>query len=170
MSTDVSARALAHLRRHHVMTLATNDAEGAWAAALFYVNDGLTLYFLSSPSSRHCTNLDNGGRVAVTIQGDCADWHEIKGLQAEGRVFELSGEEETHARRLYGDKFPVVGKIAHAPAAIVKALARVRWYRFMPERAWFIDNSVGFGHREELECGADARSECGAAHLSHEGK
>lgn len=154
MNGDAVARALAHLRRHHVMTLATSGEQGVWAAALFYVNDGLTLYFLSSPATRHCTNLSQHRRAAVTIQADCTDWREIRGLQAEGSVCELSGDEEARARKLYGDKFPVVGKLAQAPAAIVKALARVRWYRFVPDRAWFIDNSAGFGHREELDCGA----------------
>lgn len=154
MSPDAATRALAHLQRHHVMTLATSGEQGVWAAALFYVNDGLTLYFLSSPTSRHCTNLNHGARAAVTIQADCTDWREIKGVQAEGRVSEICGDEEIRVRKLYGDKFPVVGKIAQAPAAIVKALARVRWYRFVPERAWFIDNSAGLGHRDELDCGA----------------
>lgn len=154
MRDDAATRALAHLRHHHVMTLATTGEQGVWAAALFFVNDGMTLYFLSSPTSRHCLNLSQHPRVAVTIQADCTDWRDIKGLQAEGNVYELSGDEETRARKLYGDKFPVVGKIAQAPAAIVKALARVRWYGFVPERAWFIDNSAGFGHRDELDCGA----------------
>lgn len=154
MRDDAATRALAHLQRHHVMTLATTGAHGVWAAALFYVNDGMTLYFLSSPASRHCTNLTQSERVAVTIQSDCTDWREIKGVQAEGCVREISGDDEIRARKLYGDKFPVVGKIAQAPSAIVKALAKVRWYRFVPERAWFIDNSAGFGHRDELDCGA----------------
>jgi uncharacterized protein YhbP (UPF0306 family) len=157
MSADATARALAHLQRHHVMTLATHGGQGVWAAALFYVNDGLTLYFLSSPTTRHCTDLSQSARVAVTVQEDCADWREIKGLQAEGCVCEISGDEEVRARQLYGDKFPVVGKIAQAPAAIVKALARVRWYRFVPQRAYFIDNSAGFGHRDELDCGTESR-------------
>ncbi|NMG75148.1 pyridoxamine 5'-phosphate oxidase family protein [Aromatoleum diolicum] len=147
-------RALAYLRDHHVMTLATRGEEGIWASAVFYVNDSFTLYFLSSPASRHSQNFAVDGRLAVTIQEDCADWPQIKGVQAEGGVTEISGDEERHARALYGDKYPVVGKLARAPAAIVKAMAKVRWYRFAPERLYFIDNSVGFGHRDEIDCRA----------------
>ena len=68
----------------------------------------------------------------------------------EGRVIELEGDEEKRAQALYGEKFPVVGPLATMPPAIVKALAKVRWYRLVPERFHFIDNSKGFGHRDEI--------------------
>lgn len=156
MPDAVRARVLEWLHAHRTMTLATQGEEGLWAAAVFYVNDGLSLYFLSSPATRHSRNIARDGRIAVTIQEDCLDWPEIKGVQAEGQVVEVSGDEERHARALYGDKYPVVGKLARAPAAIVKALAKVRWYRFEPARLYFIDNSAGFGHRDEIDCTGDA--------------
>lgn len=139
-----------YLRDHHVATLATNGTEGPWAAAVFYVNEGDTLYFLSSPESRHSRNLAQNPRVALTIQEDYHDWLEIKGVQIEGVATEISGADEEKARRLYGRKFPVVGLLAQAPAAIVKALAKVRWYRIVPQRLYFIDNSLGLGSRDEI--------------------
>lgn len=151
MSEGLRERAQDYLREHHVMTLATAGAEGPWAAAVFYVSDGFTLFFLSSPTSRHSRALASSPRVAATIQEDYADWPQIKGVQLEGIAGEISGPEEERARRLYGEKFPIVGKLAQAPAAIVKALARVRWYKLVPERVYFIDNSAGFGHRDELD-------------------
>jgi hypothetical protein len=27
----------------------------------------------------------------------------------------------------------------------------VRWFRLLPERVFFIDNSNGFGHRDEID-------------------
>ena len=147
---DLAARVAQHLQSCHVATLATTGAQGVWAAAVFYAHDGWDLYFLSSPTSRHCTNLAESDRIAATIQADHADWSGIKGVQLEGRVRELAGEAESRARHLYGEKFPVVGKLAQAPAAIVKALAKVRWYQIRPQRLFYIDNSLGFGHREEL--------------------
>lgn len=140
----------AYLREHHVVTIATGG-EDLWAAAVFYVSDGYTFYFLSSPASRHCRNLAANAKVALTVQEDYADWPEIKGVQAEGIATEISGTEEDRARRLYGEKFPLVGKLALAPAAIVKAMAKVRWYKVVPTRLYFIDNSAGFGHRDEID-------------------
>ena len=146
-------KALDYLATHHVMTLATVGSEGPWAAAVFYVSVGTTLYFLSSPNSRHCRNLAQNAAVAATIQEDYSDWPRIKGVQLDGTVVELSGKEEAEARRLYAEKFPVIGLAAQAPSAIVKALARVRWYRLRPEHMHFIDNSAGFGQRADIPLG-----------------
>ena len=140
-----------YLGEHNVMTLATQGVEGVWAAAVFYANDGFTIYFLSAPDSRHCRNLVGNARASATVHADYSDWKEIKGVQMEGLVSTLAGEEEEEARRVYGAKFPVVGKLEQAPASIIKALAKVRWYRLIPERLYFIDNSAGFGHRDEID-------------------
>lgn len=140
-----------YLQDHHVATLATCGQEGPWAAAVFYVNEGSTLFFLSSPKSRHCLNLARNPQVALTIQQDYSDWLEIKGIQIEGAATEISGAEEELARKLYGEKFPVVGMLAQAPAAIVKALAKVRWYKVVPKRLYFIDNALGLGNRDEID-------------------
>jgi len=153
VSEDLRRRVEDYLRAHHVATLATTGADGPWAAAVFYANDGCTLYFLSAPTTRHCRNLEQDARVAATVQADYRDWPEIKGVQMEGRVSLLDGADEARARWLYAEKFPIVGKLGEAPAAIVKALAKVRWYRLAPTRLYFIDNAAGFGRRDELELG-----------------
>jgi uncharacterized protein YhbP (UPF0306 family) len=151
VSPNLSSRVRQHLQHLHVATLATAGPDGPWAAAVFYVHDGWDLYFLSAPTSRHALNLTHSAQVAVTIQADHADWPGIQGVQLEGTVETLQGDAETRARHLYGQKFPVVGKLAQAPAAIVKALTKVRWYRVTTRRLFFIDNTLGFGHREELD-------------------
>ena len=156
MSMPLAARVRQHLQTHHVATLASSGPDGVWAAAVFYVHDDWDLYFLSSAGSRHCTNLAHSAQVAVTIQADYADWPGIKGVQMEGMVSELGGNALTRARQLYGQKFPVVGQLAQAPAAIVRALTKVAWYRIAPRRLLYIDNSLGFGHREELDLGDPA--------------
>ena len=140
-------RVLAYLRAHRVATVATNGSDGPWAAAVFYATDGFDLYFLSSPSSRHCRNLAGSARAAATVQEDYADWSEIRGVQLEGMVAELAGAEERSARATYSEKFRFV---RGAVGAIAEALKKVRWYRLTPERLYFIDNSRGFGHRDEI--------------------
>jgi len=151
MPTELPPAVADYLAAHHVMTLATQGAEGPWAAAVFYASDGASLIFLSAPGTRHCRNLVRDNRCAATIQDDCNDWKQIKGIQLEGRVVELQGEQEKLARRLYGEKFPIVGAAAVIPPSIVEALARVRWFRLTPDRVCFLDNSKGFGHRDEIE-------------------
>lgn len=150
MSDSLRDSALDYLASHNVMGLATQGPEGLWAAAVFYVNEGFNLYFLSSPKSRHVRNLTANTRVAVTIQEDYPDWPQIKGIQLEGVATRIDGAEQEKARELYGSKFPVVGKLSQAPVAIVQALAKVRWYKVVPERLYFIDNSIGFGQRDQI--------------------
>ncbi|MDK9704314.1 MAG: pyridoxamine 5'-phosphate oxidase family protein [Sulfuritalea sp.] len=140
-----------YLAARHVMTLATQGPDGPWASAVFFAHEGGSLIFLSSPATRHCRNLALDARCAATIQEDYSDWAQIKGIQLEGRVVELQGDEEKRAQALYGEKFPIAGPLAKVPPAIVKALAKVRWYRLVPERLHFIDNSKGFGHRDEID-------------------
>lgn len=102
MNTDSRERVEDYLRTHRVATLATMAGDGPWAAAVFYASDGEALYFLSSPNSRHCRNLEQDPRAAATIQGDYGDWSEIKGVQMEGNVSRLRGADEERARQLYG--------------------------------------------------------------------
>jgi hypothetical protein len=140
---------LAYLASHQVMTLATNGPLGPWAAAVFYVNDEFTLTFLSSPRSRHAGDLAADPRCAAAIHEDYHDWPEIKGVQLEGRARVLTGSRKLRAIARYGAKFPVV-RPEQAPALIRAALEKVAWYELVPERCFFVDNSRGFGHRDEI--------------------
>lgn len=133
------------------MTLATQGVQGLWASAVFFVHQDFEFYFLSAKTTRHALNIASDSRVAATIQLDYERWQDIKGVQMEGLVVELSGLDKAHALALYTAKFPVVQGALQAPRALVQALARVSWYRFTPDRLYFIDNSKGFGHRDELD-------------------
>lgn len=134
------------------MTLATSGADGPWAAAVFFVNNGFGLYFLSAATTRHCMNLAACPRVVATIQEDYRDWQQIRGVRLEGSVSELHGLEAARALALYAAKFPVVGNLAMASATIVSAMSGVKWYRLAVESLYFIDNSLGFGHRDQVPC------------------
>jgi uncharacterized protein YhbP (UPF0306 family) len=154
MSDALRRRVLDHLAECHVMTLATCGGDGPWAAAVFYVADGFTLHFLSSPKSRHCRNLAHDPRVAATIQLDYRDWPQIRGVQLEGAAVEVADDALARVKRLYADRFEVMRRLAQAPAALAEALAKVRWYSVVPERLYFVDNSAGFGRRDEVDLAA----------------
>ena len=150
MALNLTAPAQDFLARHHVMTLATQGGDGPWAAALFYAADGDGLVFLSAPGSRHGRDLALQPRCAATIQGQEQDWSAIQGVQLEGLAAPVEGADRERARRLYADRFPFV-RPGHAPDAIVRALARVQWYRLRIDRLLFIDNSRGLGQRQQFD-------------------
>lgn len=150
MDETLRAAVLSYLERHNVMTLATSGPSGPWAAAVFYVNDGLRLYFLSSPRSRHAGDLSADPRAAATIQEDYRDWPAIQGIQLEGRVTPVPAADLPRVLALYGAKFPVVANLAEAPPALAQAFAGVSWYALTPEALHFVDNAAGFGQRKRL--------------------
>ena len=151
MSAALRSRIEAFLQEHHVMSLATSGPEGPWSAAVFYANDGLTLYFVSAPGSRHSRDIEASGRAAATIHRDVGDWREIRGIQLEGEAARVDGTERATALARYGRKFPLIANLASAPLEIAAAMARVEWYRLSPRRVRLVDNTLGFGHREELD-------------------
>ena len=151
MALNLPADVSDYLAQHHVMTLATQGADGPWGSAVFYVRIDDDLVFLSTPNSRHGGNLAADARCAATIQSEVMDWRSIRGIQLEGRVSELVGDERDAAQRCYGEKFPFARPATAAPA-ILQALARVRWYRLRIERLYFIDNGRGMGKRQEFSC------------------
>lgn len=129
------------------MTLATNGPDGLWAAAVFYASEDFDLYFLSAGHTRHARNIRTTPRVAATIQEDYADWSAIQGIQLAGVVELLSGSERLKAIDLYQVKFAF---LAQVPTAIQAAFKKVNWYRLRPYQLYFVDNSRGFGHRDEI--------------------
>ena len=150
MSAPLRERVLAFLAEHHVLTLSTVGADGPWAAAVFYAHDGLKLYFLSAPNTRHAGNIAANPRIAATIQRDYDDWPGIRGLQISGTVRTVAAEDEARVRALYQQRYPLIGGGAGVPRKLLEALDRIRWYAFVPSDIHLIDNTLGFAHREHL--------------------
>lgn len=146
--SDPREAALAYLAGHQVMTLATHGPEGLWAAAVFYASEGFDFYFLSAGHTRHARNIAAAPAVAATIQEDYRDWPAIQGIQLSGTAKQLSGEARETAIALYRTKYPF---IASPIPALVSALARINWYRVVPDTLYFVDNTKGFGHRDAID-------------------
>jgi uncharacterized protein len=128
------------------MTLATHGPLGLWAAALFYASDQFDFYFLSAGHTRHAQNIAASPQTAATIQEDYRDWPAIRGIQLEGETVLLTDAAREAAIALYQQKYPFV---ADDPA-LQAALQRVNWYRLRPTALYYLDNSRGFGHRDQI--------------------
>ncbi len=144
---DARGRALAYVAGHHVMTLATNGPLGLWAAAVFYAHDDFHFIFLSAGRTRHAQNMAAVSEVAATIQADYRDWPAIQGIQLEGTVEQLHGVRRAAAVARYVARYHF---LAQPVATLEAALQRVNWYELRPRRLYFVDNTLGFGHRDEI--------------------
>lgn len=150
MQADSTQEPLTYLQRHHVMTLATHGAAGLWAAAVFYVNDGADLYFLSAPGTRHARNLESDPSIAATVQEDYSEWQEIRGIQLEGEAMRLNAPDSLRAAALFARKFAFTAP-GRTDGAIATAMNKIAWYRLRPTKLCFIDNSRGLGCREQFD-------------------
>ena len=144
------SKALSYLETHNVMTLATCGPEGAWAAAVFYANRDFTLYFVSSPQSRHARDIAREPRVAAAIHEDYREWPAIQGIQLSGNVERLEGAARDAALACYRHKFGFLSNPSTALAPVLAALGKAACYRLTPSELFFIDNAAGFGQRSSI--------------------
>lgn len=143
----VRQSALEYLEQHTVITLATQGPAGLWAAAVFFASQGFDIFFISAGHTRHGQNIADTHQAAGTIQEDYRDWAAIRGIQLEGPVDLLTGPERERAITIYGEKYPL---IQAASGPILSALEAMNWYRLTPQKLYLVDNSKGFGHRDEV--------------------
>lgn len=135
------------LAAHTTLTLATLAEDGRpQTAPLFYAElDDLSLIFISEQRARHSQNLARDERVAAAIYADGQQWQSIRGVQLEGRCAALAGAAAEAARRAYLAKYPFIME----NQLLAGMLERVTFYKITPVWLRLIDNSQGFGHKEE---------------------
>jgi hypothetical protein len=134
------------LTKQSTLTLATVDPAGQpMAASLFFAADAeLNLYWTSSSKSRHSRNLALDPHAAITVYAATWWWRDIAGVQFEGEATVIApGTEWQAALDLYLSKFPFAKEFE-------VELLRSSFYRFTPSWGRLIDNSRGFGYKEEI--------------------
>lgn len=146
---------LEYMETHHTVSLATEKDGVPHAATVFFVNLGFDLYFFSSSTSRHGANFAQNPIVSATINADYSEWQSIKGIQMEGVVENIGGIlKNPRISKKYIKKFPDVADFLLSPKklgeAIAKKVAGVDYYRLRPSKIYFLNNELGFGHRDEL--------------------
>lgn len=152
MSSDLAQRIGAFLDAHHVMSLATLDADGPHAANLFYACDGLAPVWVSDPDTRHSRAVAVDSQVAATVALDYSDFATIRGVQIAGVARRIeAGDERGRLLTLLQARYPFLGQLANGPPKLREAYARTAVYRLQPTRIVLIDNTQGFGHKETLD-------------------
>ena len=145
--TNTHPSLLTFLRDHSTLSLATRgpDGEPQSASLFFAADDSLRLYWVSGDSSRHSRNLGRDPRAAVTVHAHTWSWGEIVGIQMEGTVGIVPpGPAWQVAWELYRAKFSFVDEFQ-------AEISRSNFYVFTPRWARMVNNSLGFGHKDEFE-------------------
>jgi uncharacterized protein YhbP (UPF0306 family) len=150
-SIALRLRIEAFLAEHHVMSLATLGPEGPHATSLFYACDGLSLIWISDPKSRHSRELEAHARVATTIAPDYEDFSVIRGVQIWGVAGKVSDSERAKQIAVLENRYAFLRRTGQGPKKMHDAYSQAAIYRLDPKRIVFIDNTLGFGHKETLE-------------------
>jgi uncharacterized protein YhbP (UPF0306 family) len=139
-----------YLARHTTLSMATCHNSQPWSTDLFYASDdSCRLYFVSSVTTRHCQNIVANPQLSVSISGEVADWREIKGLQLDGVAGVVSEADRDWVIEMYLTKFPAL-KTLHQASELLSLLLESHFYCISPKWIRLIDNSKGFGHKDEM--------------------
>lgn len=130
-------RIVKFIRRHHVLSLATQSADGLWCAALFYAYsaDLQAFVFTSDPTTRHAQEMEREPKVAASIVLETRVVGRVQGLQIEGVARRAEGTEFEAAKRTYVKKFPYA------------AVAELHLWLLRPQKLKLTDNTLGFGRK-----------------------
>ncbi|HEY3291627.1 MAG TPA: hypothetical protein VGK87_15960 [Anaerolineae bacterium] len=85
--------------------------------------------------------------MSFTIQKDDQDWRMIKGVQGTGYSELVPPERRATAWQTYSKRFPFV---LQPLADLAQALSVISLWSIYPDWMRLIDNTKGFGHKEEL--------------------
>ena len=138
------------------MTLATAQENTAWAAPVYYVFCRSAFYFFSDPESRHIQESLAGCLASAAIHSDASSWEEIRGVQMSGSIDTVSGKlEAVETIGKYLKKFGFTKDFfSNDQAMDMDAFAKrfnVRLYKFKPSIIYYLDNSIRFGFREDVD-------------------
>lgn len=135
------------LQSRQVVSLSTVNGEGMpHSADLYYASDSdFSLYYASSPRSRHSLDLKGKQNCAFSVFQNSLLPSRIRGIQGHGVGVMLEGEAESAARELYLSRFFWL-----RPFRKVKdLLERCRMYRVEPD--WMRWIPGGARREDELE-------------------
>jgi pyridoxine/pyridoxamine 5'-phosphate oxidase len=149
MKQDLEKAIISYLDSHRHMALATVKDDGSpYCSIVSYVNKGLTIFFMTDPSSQKGKNIAFCPKVGVAISEDYLDWDKIEGVQLTGSVewiTDPAGLKEV--QQMFAQKFPQVHKYL---AGYGLTIDIIPFLRITAKSINFLDYSKGFNHWDTL--------------------
>ena len=131
---------------HYFLTLATVREDGyPQATTVAYANDGLKIYFMTGQDCQKVHNIKRCNKVSVTVDRECEDWQQIKGLSMGGIAAVLSDPDEiTKAVACLEAKFPQM----HEWVTATEDMSAAAFVEITPQVISVLNYAKGFGHTE----------------------
>lgn len=137
---DLKARVLEVLENAHLLTIATTDSIGLWAADVVFVHDdNLAIYWMSHEGTRHSKAIENNPNVAGTITVSTASGQPSFGIQISGEANKVDGPRyDLAVKHLPKRGYPV-------PKEDDDVLMGGSWYMLTPTKIQLVD-FANFGY------------------------
>jgi general stress protein 26 len=149
MKQDLEKAIISYLDSHRHLALATVKDDGSpYASIVSYVNKGLTIFFMTDPSSQKGKNIQFCPKVGVAISEDYLDWDKIEGVQLTGSVEWIADPAELkQVQQMYAQKFPQVHKYLAGYGVTIDIIP---FLRVTAKSINYLDFSKGFNHWDTL--------------------
>jgi general stress protein 26 len=149
MKQDLEKAIVSYLDTHRHMALATVKEDGSpYASIVSYVNKGLTIFFMTDPSSQKGKNIAFCPKIGVAVSEDYLDWDKIEGVQLTGSVEWITDQTELkRVQKMYADKFPQVHKYLAGYGVTIDIIP---FLRITAKSINYLDYSKGFNHWDTL--------------------
>ncbi len=145
MSDDAKQKVSNYLSSHPYLNLATVSADGTPIAhTVGFVSEDADVYFMTDKNTRKAKNITSNPSVAYTVDEDQLDISRIQGIQMRGKASLVTDSTVIDkVSALLAEKYPFMKEMPVNPDYVL--------FRIDPVEALFIDNTVGFGHRDIAE-------------------
>jgi len=145
MADDIKKKIMDYMAAHNFLRLGTVGPKGTpQVHTLGYVPDGAVVYFATDRRTRKARNIEANPGVAYTVDEDYTDMLKIQGVQMEGTAQQLTDSDEI--QRVTGMFQAKYSGMKEMPPEFQMVI-----YKVTPRTAYFLDNTVAFGHRDQVE-------------------
>lgn len=138
--SDIGDAIRKYIEGHNVCTLAVADGSNPSAHTVYYISDGLRLYFESNPDSDKIRILKSNPKVSLTIDEDYSDWKKIKGVQLFGRARIVDPKDHPKLEAEFHRKFPQLNDLGGIPEHHV-------FVEINPDKVYYLDFTKELGHK-----------------------
>ncbi|MBP5583707.1 MAG: pyridoxamine 5'-phosphate oxidase family protein [Bacteroidales bacterium] len=125
------------IKRHHVITVATENNGQPWCFNAFYAFDEVSQSFVitSHEDTRHIQDVLQNKKVAGSVVLETEIVGKVQGLQFSGEMTFCEDEDEKRAKKVYTKRFP-----------LTTLTPKVLW-QITIFNAKYTDNTLGFGKK-----------------------
>ena len=149
MKQNLEKAIATYLDSHRHMALATVKDDGSpYCSIVSYVNKGVTIFFMTDPSSQKGKNIQFCPKVAVAVSEDYLDWDKIEGVQLTGSVEWITDPAELkQVQQMFAQKYPQVHKYLAGYGVTIDIIP---FLRITAKTINYLDYSKGFNHWDTL--------------------